>query len=277
MEILDYLLEKRFVRPSTSQFAAPIPFTPKKDGGLCMCIDYCALNRVSIKSRYPIPCADNLIDQLRVHEADCYKTVFRIRYGSYEYTVIPFGLTSVPSTFQSTMNETFRPLLDKCVIVYLDDILVYNTTREQHSKDLEAVFSLLQQNRLITKGSECEFLKHQLELLGHVISIDGVKMDPKNIATIQDWKPPANPRELQNFMEFVNYVRRFIPNMAGVTPPLTVSGRRARFLSGGESSRLHSKSSKCSRLHRPFFGLQIPTVHSSSSPTPAIRPLAPFC
>ncbi|GJP63521.1 hypothetical protein CLOP_g20588 [Closterium sp. NIES-67] len=148
---------------------------------------------------------------------------------------MPFGLTNAPSTFQLTMNEVFRPLLDKCIIVYLDDILIYSTTREQHLKDLAAVFSLLQQHRLITKGSKCEFLKQELEFLGHVISIDGVKFDPKKIATIQDWKPPASLRELQSFLGFVNYVRRFIPNMAGVTSPLTDLLKKGKFYEwGGE-------------------------------------------
>ncbi|GJP75867.1 hypothetical protein CLOP_g6268 [Closterium sp. NIES-67] len=152
----DYLLEKGFVRPSTSLFAAPILFTPKKGGGLRICIGYCALNRTTIKSRYSIPRDDELIDQLcgakffskidmrggyhqiHMNEADRYKTAFRTRYWSYEYTVIPFGLTNEHSTFQFSMNEVYRPLLDKCLIVYLDDILIYSTTREQHLKDLEA-------------------------------------------------------------------------------------------------------------------------------------------
>ncbi|GJP53126.1 hypothetical protein CLOM_g12292 [Closterium sp. NIES-68] len=133
------------------------------------------------------------------------------------------------------MNEVFRPLLDKCVIVYLDDILFYSTTREQHLKDLDADFSLLQQYRLITKGSKCQFLEQELEFLGHVISIDGVKIDPKKIATIQDWKPPANLHELLSFLGFVNYVRRFIPNMAGVTSPLTDLLKKGKFYEwGGE-------------------------------------------
>ncbi|GJP55952.1 hypothetical protein CLOM_g14963 [Closterium sp. NIES-68] len=174
-------------------------------------------------------------DKIRVNEADCYKTTFRTRYGSYEYTVMPFGLTNAPLTFQLTMNEIFRPLLDKCVIVYLDDILIFSTTREQHLKDLEAVFSLLQQHRLITRGSKCEFLKQELEFLGHVISIDGVKTDPKKIATIQDWKPSAHLRELQSFLGSVNYVRRLIPNMAGVTSPLTDLLKKGKFYElGGE-------------------------------------------
>ncbi|GJP51861.1 hypothetical protein CLOM_g10990 [Closterium sp. NIES-68] len=156
---LDYLRAKGFIRPSTSPFAAPIMFTPKKDGGLRMCTDYRALNRVTIKSRYPIPRTDELIDnlrgaryfskidlrggyhQIRVFADDCHKTAFRTRYGSYEYTVMPFGLTNAPSTFQLTMNGVFRDLLDKCVIIYLDDILIYSKTREQHLQDLEAVFS----------------------------------------------------------------------------------------------------------------------------------------
>ncbi|GJP44734.1 hypothetical protein CLOM_g4091 [Closterium sp. NIES-68] len=218
-----------------------------------MCIDYRALNRVTIESHYPILRADKLIDQLRgakffskidlrggyhqirVNEADYYKITFRTRYEGYEYMVMPFGLTNAPSTFQLTMNEVFRPLLDKCVIVYLDDILVYRTTREQHLKDLTAVFSLLQQHRLITKGSKCEFLKHELEFLGQVISIDDVKIDPKKIATIQDWKPPDNLRELQSFLGFVNFVCRFIPNMAGVTSSLTDLLKKGKFYEwGGE-------------------------------------------
>ncbi|GJP78483.1 hypothetical protein CLOP_g8777 [Closterium sp. NIES-67] len=112
-------------------------------------------------------------------EANIPKTAYRTRYGSYEYTVLLFGLTNAPSTFQLTMNEVFCSLLEKCIIVYLNDTLVFNTSREQHLKDLEAVFTLSDQHRLITKGSKCEFLKEELEFMGHVISIKGVKIDPK--------------------------------------------------------------------------------------------------
>ncbi|GJP74954.1 hypothetical protein CLOP_g5462 [Closterium sp. NIES-67] len=236
---LDYLLTKGFIRPSTSPYAAPILFTPKKDGGFRMCIDYRALNRITIKSRYPIPRADDLLDQLcgakffskidlrggyhqiRVAAEDCHKTAFRTRYGSYECLVMPFGLTNAPSTFQMTMNGVFRELLDKCVIIYLDNILIYSRSREQHLQDLDAVFTLLHKNRLITKGSKCNFLKQELEFLGHVVSTEGVKIDPRKIKTIQEWKPSTNLKELQSFLGFVNYVRRFIPNMAGLSAPLT--------------------------------------------------------
>ncbi|GJP36461.1 hypothetical protein CLOM_g20968 [Closterium sp. NIES-68] len=158
-------------------FAALILFTPKKYGGLRMCIDYRTLNQVKIKYGHRIPRADELIDQLRgvryfskidlpggyhkirVFADNCQKTAFRTRYGSYECTIMPFGLTNAPSTFQLTMNGVFWDLLDKCVIIYLDDILTYSMTREQHLKDLEAVFQRLQQNRFITNGSKCEFFK----------------------------------------------------------------------------------------------------------------------
>ncbi|GJP86720.1 hypothetical protein CLOP_g16712, partial [Closterium sp. NIES-67] len=139
-------------------------------------------------------------NRFRVAEAGISKTAFRTRYGSYEYTVMLFGLTNTPSTFQLTMNEVFRSLLDKCVIVYLDDILVYSTSQEQHLTDLEAVFTLCHHHQLIITGSECEFLKEELEFLGHVISTEGVKIDPKKIDTIRNWELPTNVKELQIFM-----------------------------------------------------------------------------
>ncbi|CAI7794945.1 unnamed protein product [Closterium sp. NIES-53] len=264
---LDYLLEKRFIRPSSSPFAAPISFTPKKDGGFRMCIGDRALNRVTIKSRYPIPRADELIDQLRtarvfstidlrggyhqirVNPPDCPKTAFRTRYGSFKCTVMPFGLTNAPANFQMTMNEAFRPLSDKCVFVYLDDIRIYSPDRAHHLQDNEAILKILsrhlyllvpphshnsldthllayfktflKKNCQLTKASNCEFLQDRLEFLWHVISANGVEIDPKKIATIQAWHAPTNLTELQSFLGFVNYVRRFVPNMAKLTAPLT--------------------------------------------------------
>ncbi|CAI7868392.1 unnamed protein product [Closterium sp. NIES-53] len=236
---IDAVFEKGFIRASTSPFAAPILFTSKKDGGLCMCIDYRALNRVTIKSHYPIPRTDDLLDQLRraryfskidlrdgyhqirVFADDYHTTAFRTCYGSYEFTVMPFSLTNAPSTFQLTMNRVFRDLPDRCVIVYLGDILSFSETREQHLRDLDAVFKRLQENRLITKGSKCEFFKQELGFLGYIISRDSTKIDPAKIKTVQEWKSPTNDTELQIFLGFVNYVQWFILNMAGITGPLT--------------------------------------------------------
>ncbi|GJP84837.1 hypothetical protein CLOP_g14887 [Closterium sp. NIES-67] len=273
---LDYLLAKGFIRPSTSPFAAPILFTQKKDGGLRMCTDYRALNRVTIKSRYPIPRTIDLIDnlrgaryfskidlrggyhQIRVFADDCHKTAFRTRYGSYEYTVMPFGLTNAPSTFQLTMNGVFRDLLDKCVIIYLDDILIYSKTREQHLKDLEVVFQRLQQHRLITKGSKYEFLKHELEFLGHVISTEGIRIDPKKLWAIQEWQPPTNLQQLQSFLGFVNYVRRFIPNMAGLTGPLTDLLQKGTFYEWGEKQQAAFEALKNHLMSPPVLRIADP-------------------
>ncbi|CAI7798791.1 unnamed protein product [Closterium sp. NIES-53] len=169
---------------------------------------YRALNRVTVKSRYPIPRADELIEQLRtarvfskidlrgghhqirVEPSDCAKTAFRTRYGSFEYTVMPFGLTNMPATFQMTTNKAFRPLLDKCVIIYLDDILVYSRDKQQHLADLEEVFTVLDKHRLLTKGSKCEFFQDRLEFLGHVISEAGVEIDKKKIGHGKIVAPP---------------------------------------------------------------------------------------
>ncbi|CAI7857533.1 unnamed protein product [Closterium sp. NIES-54] len=251
--------QKKIIRPSSSPFAAPILFTPKKDGVFRMCIDYRALNRVTIKSQYPIPRADELIDQLRtarvfskidlrggyhqirVEPSDCAKTTFRTRYKSFEYTVMPFGLTNALATFKMTMNAAFRPLLDKCVIIYLDDILVLSRDKRQHLADLEAVFTVLDNHRLLTKGSKCEFFQDRLEFLGHVISEAGVETDPKKLDTVKAWNPPTNITGLQSFLGFVNYVCRFVPDMARLTTLLTNLLRKVViFTWGGGKSMLPS-------------------------------------
>ncbi|CAI7778640.1 unnamed protein product [Closterium sp. NIES-53] len=261
----------------TSPFATPILFTPKKDGGLRMCIDYRALNWVTIKSRYPMPRTNDLLDQLRgaryfpkidlrggyhqirVFADDCHKTAFRTRYGSYEFTVMPFGLTNAPSTFQLTMNRFFRDLLDRCVIVYLDDILIFSKTREHHLRDLDTVFKRLQESRIITKGSKCEFFKQELEFLGHVISRNGIKFDPAKIKTIQEWKSPTNVTELQSFLGFVNNVRRFIPNMAGIIGPLTDLLHKDRNFVWGEEAEADFQELKSFLVSPPVLRIADPS------------------
>ncbi|CAI7901821.1 unnamed protein product [Closterium sp. NIES-53] len=225
---LDYLLGKKFIRPSSSPFATPILFTPKKDGGFRMCIDYRSLNRVTLKSRYPIPRADELIDQLR--------------------TARVFSKIDLRG--------------DKCVIIYLDDILVYSRDKQQHLADLEAVFTVLDKHRLLTKGSKCEFFQDRLEFLGHVISEAGVEIDPKKLDTVKAWHPPTNITELQSFLGFVYYVRRFVPDMARLTAPLTDLLRKGVTFTWGEKEHAAFSTLKnvlCSppvlRIadpHRPF-------------------------
>ncbi|CAI7840801.1 unnamed protein product [Closterium sp. NIES-54] len=199
-------------------------------------------------------------------------TAFRTRYGSYKFTVMPFGLTNAPSTFELSMNRVFRDLLDRCAIVFSDDILIFSKTREQHLRDLDAVFKRLQKNRLITEGSKCEFFKQELEFLGHVISRDGTKIDPANIKTIQEWKSPTNVMELQGFLGFVNYARRFIPNLAGITGPLTNLLHKDRKFVWGEEAEAAFQELK--KFWFPLLCCGSPTHQgrSKSSPTFPILP-----
>ncbi|CAI7915573.1 unnamed protein product [Closterium sp. NIES-53] len=255
-------------------------FTSKKDRGFRICTNHRALNRVTLKSRYPIPHADELIDQLqiarvfsktdlrggyhqiRVEPSDCVKTAFRTKYGSFEYTVMPFGLTNAPATFQMTMNEALRSLLDKCVIVYLDDILVYSRDKQQHLADLEALFKVLDEHRLLTKGSKCEFFQDRLEFWGHIILAAGVEIDPKKLHTEKAWHPLTNITELQSFLGFVNYVRQFVHDMARLIAPLMDLLRKGAALTRGEKEHAAFSALKiflCSppvlriaNPHRPF-------------------------
>ncbi|GJP76648.1 hypothetical protein CLOP_g7062 [Closterium sp. NIES-67] len=156
------------------------------------------------------------------------------------------------------MNRVFRDLIDKCVIIYLEDILIYSKTREQHLKDLEAVFQRQQQHRLITKGSKCEFLKQELEFMGHVISTEGIQIDPKKLRAIQEWKPPTNLQELKSSLGFVNYVRRFIPNMAGSTRPLTDLLHKGTYYEWGEKKQAAFKALKTLLMPPPLLRIADP-------------------
>ncbi|CAI7811796.1 unnamed protein product, partial [Closterium sp. NIES-54] len=200
---IEYLLDKGLIRPSTSPYGAPVLFTPKPDGSLRMCIDYRALNKQTIKNKYPIPRIDDLLDQLRgatvfskldlrsgywqIRMADnsIHKTAFRTRYGSYEYLVMPFGLTNAPATFQAEMNHILRPLLDECVVVYLDDILIYSRDMKQHIEHLRRVFEILRREKFYVKLSKSEFALKKVQFLGHMVSAQGIHVDPKKIEAVR--------------------------------------------------------------------------------------------
>ncbi|KAL3685904.1 hypothetical protein R1sor_003926 [Riccia sorocarpa] len=182
------MLEKGFIQPSVSPYEAPVLFVKKKDGSLRMCIDYRALNQQTVKNKYPLPRMDDLFDQLRgaryftkldlrsgynqirIADEDVPRTAFRTRYGHFEYLVMPFGLTNAPATFMGLMNDIFRPYLDKSVIVFLYDILVYSRTRAEHQRHLQQVLEVLRENQLYAKLSKCEFGKTEVDYLGHRMS-----------------------------------------------------------------------------------------------------------
>lgn len=237
-QLNDYL-DAGMIQPSTSPYGAPILFVRKKDGGLRMCVDYRALNKITVKNRYPIPRIEDHFDQLegakyfsktdlsqgyhqmRVKENYIPKTAFRTRYGHYEFKVMPFGLTSAPASFQCIMNNVLRDYLDDFVIVYLEDILVCSKTMEEHERHLRKVLDILKENKLYAKVNKCELLKNEVEYLGHIVERNGIRMDPKRIQAILEWPPPKEISELRSFLGLSNYYRRFIKNYAKMTAPLT--------------------------------------------------------
>ncbi|CAI7872854.1 unnamed protein product [Closterium sp. NIES-54] len=236
---IEYLLDKGLIRPSTSPYGAPVLFTPKPDGSLRMCIDYRALNKQTIKNKYPIPHIDDLLDQLRVAtvfskidlrsgywqirmaDNSIHKTAFWTRYGSYEYLVMPFGLTNAPATFQAEMNHILRPLLNECVVVYLDDILIYSKDMKQHIEHLRRVFEILRREKFYVKLSKSEFALKKVQFLGHMVSAQGVHVDPKKIEAVCTWKTPENVKEIKQFLGFANHYNRFVPQYAKIATPLT--------------------------------------------------------
>lgn len=196
------LMEKGFVRPSTSPWGSPVLFVKKKDGLMRMCIDYRELNKVTIKNKYPLPRIDNLLDQLKgakyfskidlcsgyhqmkIREQDIPKTAFVTRHGQFEFTVVAFGLTNAPAYFMNMMNKIFMEELDRFVVVFIDDILVYSKTREEHEKHLRIVLEKLRRNRLYGKFSKCDFWLEEVAFLGHVITAEGVAVDPTKIEVV---------------------------------------------------------------------------------------------
>lgn len=228
-----------FVRPSSSSAGAPVLFVKKKDGTLRLVVDYRGINRITRKNRYPLPLIDSLLDQMsgrviftkldlrgaynlvRVKSGDEWKTAFRTPYGLFEYTVMPFGLTNAPATFQAFMNDIFKDFLDIFVIVYLDDILIFSTNQTEHNKHVSLVLQRLQDHQLFCKLEKCAFDQPKVEFLGYIITAEGISMDPTKVTTILDWAPPKKLKEVQSFLGFTNFYRRFITNYSSTVIPLT--------------------------------------------------------
>ena len=238
-EQLQELVDKGFVRPSFSPWGAPVLFVKKKDGSMRLCIDYRQLNKVTVRNKYPLPRIEDLFDQLqgatvfskidlrsgyhqlRIKESDVPKTAFRTRYGHYEFLVMPFGLTNAPAAFMDLMNRVFRPYLDRFVIVFIDDILVYSKSSVEHEEHLRIVLSILRDKQLYAKFSKCEFWLDRVIFLGHVISAEGVWVDPSKIAAIVNWEPPRNVTEVRSFLGLAGYYRRFVQDFSIIASPIT--------------------------------------------------------
>ena len=194
---LEELQRIGFIRPSSSPWGAPVLFVKKKDGSMRLCVDYRALNEVTIKNKYPLPRIDDLfyqlkgakyfskIDlssgyfQLKIRESDIPKTAFVTRYGQFEFTVMSFGLTNAPAYFMNLMNKVFMDELDKFVVVFIDDILIYSKSIQEHEQHLRVVLEKLRVHRLYAKFSKCEFWLEKVAFLGHILTTKGVAVEPR--------------------------------------------------------------------------------------------------
>ncbi|GJS72988.1 putative reverse transcriptase domain-containing protein [Tanacetum coccineum] len=243
-EQLKELQDKGFIRPSSSPWGAPVLFVKKKDGSFRMCIDYRELNKFTIKNRYPLPRIDDLFDQqqgsqffskidlrsgyhqLRVHEDDIPKTAFRTCYGHFEFTVMPFGLTNAPAVFMDLMNRVCRPYLDKFMIVFIDDILIYSKTQEEH-----------------------------VEHLRHVINGNGIHVDPSKIEAVKNWKAPRTPTEVRLFLRLARYYRRFLENFSKIAKSLTILTQKCNTFDWGEEHELAFQTLKDKLCNAPVLAL----------------------
>ena len=236
---IDEHLATGFIRPSSSAHAAPVLFVRKKDGSLRLCVDFRGLNRITKKDRYPLPRISDLLDApsrakvytkldlrhayhlVRIAAGDEWKTSFRTRYGSYEWLVMPFGLTNAPAAFQRFVNSIFADLLDVCVVVYLDDILVYSEDEASHEEHVREVLRRLRQHGLFANPKKCEFHTETTEYLGYVLSPSGLAMSSEKVKAIQDWPEPRKVKDIQSFLGFANFYRRFIHEYSDIVVPLT--------------------------------------------------------
>ncbi|WVZ94041.1 hypothetical protein U9M48_039983 [Paspalum notatum var. saurae] len=238
---IEFLIE---LLPGTAPIAmrqyrmAPIEHEEDTDVKM-MCVDYRALNKVTIKNKYPLPRIDDLFDQLqgacvfskidlrsgyhqlKIRPSDDPKTTFTTKYGLYEYTVMSFGLTNAPAYFMQLMNSVFMDYLDKFVVVFIDDILIYSKTEAEHEEHLRLVLQRLREHKLYAKFSKCEFWIDEVRFLGHIVSKEGIAVDPSKVSTVTNWKVPEIPKEVRGFLGLAGYYRRFIENFSRIAKPMT--------------------------------------------------------
>jgi len=284
---LDDLLAKKLIKPSTSPYGAPVLFVKKADGSLRLCVDYRGLNRITKKNRHPLPRIDELIDrfrgaryftkldlisgyhQQRIYEPHTHKTAFRCRYGHFEFNVVPFGLTNAPASFSNMMLKVLDPVLDKWVVVYLDDILIYSKTKAEHLQHIRSVLSLLRKHGLFAKLSKCSFMQEETEFLGHVITKDGVHTNAGLVRAIREWPRPQKQKDVQQFIGLTQFYQQYIHNFADIALPLTAllgEGRLFVWDDSTESAFLALKAAISSAPVLRIFDPDLPsTVETDAS------------
>ncbi|MCO5587306.1 hypothetical protein L7F22_041254 [Adiantum nelumboides] len=237
MRQVNELVEKGMVRPSSSPFCSPVLLVHKKDGTYHMCVDYKALNKITIKNRFPVPCIEDLFDklqgstyfsridlksgyhQIRIVNEDILKTTFCTTFGLYEYLVMTFGLTNAPATFNRMMERIFRPHRN-FTGVFFDDVIIYSKSMEEHKKHLQVIFQALRDNKLFINQKESEFFLQEIQYLGHIISKLGIRMDPSKLEVIKERPNPRNLHELRSFIGMCAYYRCFIEKFSLIVGPL---------------------------------------------------------
>jgi hypothetical protein len=270
------MTNKGYIQPNVSPWGAPDLFVKNKYGTIQLCIDYRHLNKTTIKKKYPLPRIDDLFDQLgglsifskidlrsryhqvQIKDEDIQKTTFRTRYGHYEFVVVPFGLTNFPATFMCLMNNVLKKFLDIFVLVFIDDIIIYSKNREDHEEHLGLLLQVLIEHQLYAKISKCDFFQKQVHYLGHIISEEGVAVDPGKIRSIMEWPTPKDIFDIRSFIVLAGYYRRFIKGFSKIGCPITTLQKKDVKFTWTSKCEERFQELKCLLTHAPVLNISDP-------------------